>query len=144
MKFWINTVSRDHVAIGKKSGIVQAGHGRNASLQRLHKEDFVLFYSPKAYLPDGEPLQSFTAVAQITGDNIYQVIVSETFKPFRINAKYLDCRETPIHPLIDKLDFIKNKKFWGYPFRFGLFEISQIDFEFVAKHMGIKDIPKTG
>lgn len=144
MKYWINTVSKDHVLIGKKSGIVQAGHGKKAPLQRLHKGDYILFYSPKTSLSDGETLQSFTALAQITGDEVYQVVVNESFKPFRINARYLDCRETPIRPLIDKLDFIKNKKSWGYPFRFGLFEITRTDFEFIAQHMGITNIPKTG
>jgi hypothetical protein len=47
----------------------------------------------------------------------------KTFIPFRRNIEFYDCRECPIIPLIDELDFIENKKFWGYPFRYGHFEI---------------------
>ncbi len=47
MKYFINTVSKDHVLIGRHNGIVQAGHGKKGPLQKLHKDDFVIFYSPK-------------------------------------------------------------------------------------------------
>jgi hypothetical protein len=33
------------------------------------------------------------------------------------------------------LDFIKNKKAWGYPFRFGFFEISENDFNRITEKM---------
>ena len=39
--------------------------------------------------------------------------------------------EVPIQPLIDQLSFIKNKKSWGYPFRFGCFTIEKSDFELI-------------
>jgi hypothetical protein len=35
-------------------------------------------------------------------------------------------------PLIDKLEFIKNKKQWGYPFRYGFFEIAERNFNLIA------------
>ncbi len=34
-----------------------------------------------------------------------------------------------IRPLIDELDFIEDKRRWGYRFRFGLFRIDRHDFE---------------
>jgi hypothetical protein len=40
MKYWINTVSKDHVMVGKKGGFVQAGHGKKTPLKKLH--DFLL------------------------------------------------------------------------------------------------------
>ena len=138
MKYFINTVSKDHVMIGKQNGIVQAGHGKKAPLQKLHQGDFVIFYSPKSSLENGEPLQAFTAAAQIKDDDIYQVEISETFKPFRRNAQYFDCEETRIRPLIGELRFIENKKSWGFKFRFGLFEINKKDFELITRHMNVK------
>jgi predicted RNA-binding protein len=44
-------------------------------------------------------------------------------------------KEAPIQPLIDKLSFIKNKKLWGYVFRYGLVEIPKEDFGVVAKEI---------
>ena len=140
MKYWINTISKDHVMIGKEKGIVQAGHGKKAPLQKLHKDDYVIFYSPKTSSKDGELLQSFTAIAQIKDDQIYQVGLTDNFKPFRRNTVYLDCKEAPIHSLIEKLEFTVNKKSWGYKFRFGLFGINRKDFLLIAKAMEAKTI----
>jgi len=135
VKYFINTVSKDHVMIGKQDKIVQAGHGKKAPLQKLHNNDFVIFYSPKTSLSGGKPLQAFTAVAKIIDDKIYQVSISETFKPFRMKAEYLNCSETPIRPLIDDLEFIENKKSWGFKFRFGFFEINESDFNLIMTRM---------
>ncbi|MGZ3834402.1 MAG: EVE domain-containing protein, partial [Mucilaginibacter sp.] len=51
------------------------------------------------------------------------------FIPYRRNINYYDCTEAPIIPLINELDFIPNKNSWGYPFRFGFFEIGEHDFK---------------
>ncbi len=135
MNYFINTVSKDHVIIGKQNGIVQAGHGKRAPLEKLRKDDFVLFYSPKTSLTNGRSLQAFTAIAKISDEEIFQVSMSETFKPFRRKAEYIDCIETPIRPLIDDLEFIENKKSWGFKFRFGLFKINEQDFKLIAAGM---------
>lgn len=79
--------------------------------------------------------QKFTAIGQINDDEIYEFEMSPDFKPFRRKINFLDCREISILPLIDRLDFIGNKKFWGYPFKFGLFEINENDFNLVTSQM---------
>jgi predicted RNA-binding protein len=135
MKYWINTVSRDHVVIGVEQGIVQANHGKLAPLKRLSKGDTILYYSPKTSLKNGEPLKAFTAIATVLDDEIYQVEISSDFKPFRRKAVYEKCQETNIRPLIENLEFIKNKKSWGYMFRFGLFEIGETDFNLIYSKM---------
>ena len=138
MKYWINTVSQDHVLIGEKGGFIQAGHGKQAPLKRLRKGDYVIYYSPKTALDGGEPLRAFTAAAKIKDENIYQVEMSKDFKPFRRNAEYRKCKETKIEPLIENLEFIKNKKSWGFKFRFGLFEINERDFNLIYNKMKSK------
>lgn len=45
------------------------------------------------------------------------------------------CREVPIRPLIDDLEFISNKRHWGAAFRFGLREIPETDFQLIAIRM---------
>jgi hypothetical protein len=36
---------------------------------------------------------------------------------------------------ISEITFIQNKKSWGYPFRFGLLEIPEVDFQKIAEAM---------
>jgi len=138
MKYWVNTVSRNHVQIGRQGAFVQAGHGKRAPLERLSKGDFVVFYSPRTSLQGGAPHQRFTAVAEVSDERMYQVEVAADFKPFRSDATYLDCEEADIRPLIPTLRFIKQKTSWGYVFRFGLFEIPQPDFDQIIQAMQAK------
>lgn len=131
MKYWINTVSRDHVMIGKQGGFVQAGHGKKTTLKKLQPDDYIVFYSPKSSLENGKPVQAFTAVAKIKDHDVYQTVVNDHFQPYRRNANYENCQEILIKPLIEQLEFITNKQHWGYRFRLGLFEINQHDFKLI-------------
>ena len=49
---------------------------------------------------------------------------------------YADAAEAPIAPLLDRLDFTRGNRNWGYQMRFGLFEISEADFRTIAAAMG--------
>ncbi len=140
MKYWINTVSRDHTLIGKEGGFVQAGHGKKQPLEKMSAGDMVLFYSPRTALEEGELLQCFTAIAEVADEAIYTAAIPESLRPHRRNARYFPCEEIEIKPLLPQLAFIKNKSSWGFLFRFGLFEIPQADFEFIAQQMKAKRI----
>jgi hypothetical protein len=135
MKYWINTVSWDHVQRGVAGGFTQAGHGKSSGLKRLAKGDWIVFYSPKSAYQEGEPLQAFTAIGQVRDEELYQVEMTPDFVSWRRNVDFHDCRETPIRPLINDLDFIADKTHWGYKFRFGLFEIPEADFELIQSVM---------
>ena len=137
-KFWINVISKDHVLRGIRDGITQSGHGKEAPLRKMHKDDWILFYSPKQSLEGDEKLQAFTALGQIVDDVIYQFEMSPTFKPFRRKVIFHKSEDAPIKPLIDKLAFIQDKTYWGYMFRFGLFEISEKDFKTISGAMKVK------
>ncbi len=50
----------------------------------------------------------------------------------------MPAQEAPIRPLIENLTFIKNKKSWGYIFRFGLIEIPEPDFLQIAAAMNVQ------
>ena len=131
----MNTIYRDHVILGKKEGFIQAGHGKEAPVKKLQLGDYIIFYSPKTSLQNGKPVRAFTAVAKINDERPYQVVINDSFKPYRRNAKYEDCQEVKIRPLIEQLEFITNKKHWGFRFRSGLFEINQHDFELIYQFM---------
>ena len=139
MRYWLNPVHRNHVLAGRSGSFIQADHGKRRSLDRMSAGDYVVFYSPRHSFDDKTPLQRFTAIAQITAEAVYQVELSDDFRPFRRNARYFDCREVEIRPLLDSLTFIENKRQWGYKFRSGVFEISRPDFERIARQMGLAE-----
>jgi hypothetical protein len=127
----------DHVQVAVEGGFTQAGHGRASGLKRLNAGDWLVFYSPRTSLEGGERLQAFTAIGRVADDEPYQVEMAPGFVPWRRNVNFVNCVETPIAPLIDSLSFIKDKNRWGYMFRFGLFKISQQDFELIKRAMVI-------
>ena len=99
----------------------------------MHAGDRIIYYSPKVEFGRTEPLHAFTAIGEVADDEIVQVDVSPDFKPFRRNVRYLKTGEVKIEPLINDLQFIRNKKSWGYTFRFGILEIQHEDFEKIEK-----------
>jgi hypothetical protein len=135
MTFWINTVSRDHVARGVAGGFTQANHGKPQMLRKMARGDWIVFYSPRTTYPDGAPLQAFTAIGQVSDDVPYQAEMAPDFHPWRRAVDFEACDEAPIQPLLDDLDFVEDKKRWGYRFRFGVFEIDQHDFEVIRSAM---------
>ncbi len=134
-KYWIAVVSKEHVQNGMDQAIIQVCHGKKAPLKRIRKGDYVVFYSSKIKRTDKTPYQHFTAIARMPDDILYQVTMFENFMPFRRRAEFLPCKEISIRPLINDLEFIKNKKSWGYVFRFGLLEIPREDFVRIATEM---------
>lgn len=119
MTNWINTVSREHVLRGVNGRFTQANHGKPTLLAKMSRGDWIVFYSPKTDYPDGEPLQAFTAIGQVADDQAYRAEMASGFYPWRRKVDFLPCAETPIRPMIDQLNFIEDKKRWGYRFRFG-------------------------
>jgi hypothetical protein len=69
----VNTISRDHVRLSVEGGFTQAGHGKPSGLKRLKADDWLVYYSPKTSLRDGEPLQAFTAMGRVLDEELYQV-----------------------------------------------------------------------
>lgn len=134
-KYWINVVSRDHVERGVAGGFTQANHGKPWALRKMQRGDWIIFYSPKTAFSGGEPLQAFTAIGEIVDDEPYQAEMSPDFHPWRRDVDFKQSTEAPIRPLIDELDFIENKKSWGYKFRFGVLEINRDDFLTITKAM---------
>lgn len=137
--YWIGVVSRAHVQLGVKGGFIQLNHGKKAPVQRLRAGDALAMYSPRTAYPDGEPLQSFTAIGVVSSGEIYQVEIAPDFKPYRVNVEYMKCEEAPIKPLIERLSFIKNKTHLGAAFRFGQLKIPAADFQFIARAMNAAD-----
>ena len=138
MAYWINTVSKSHVVLGVAGGFTQADHGKNTRLKNLRKGDWLVFYSPRTELRDGEPLQAFTAIGRIADEAPWQVEMNPGFHPWRRKVDFVESREAAIRPLSESLSFIEDKQRWGYPFRVGLFEVPEADFFRIAAAMGVE------
>lgn len=134
-RYWVVVASKDHVARGVENGFLQANHGKASSLRRMHQGDGVLCYSPKVEYGGNEPCQCFTAHGTVRDEAVYQADMGDGFEPWRRNIDFLPGVDVPIMPLIEQLSFIKNKKSWGYVFRWGFFEIPPADFRLIAQQM---------
>ncbi|MDQ3889545.1 MAG: EVE domain-containing protein [Actinomycetota bacterium] len=134
-RYWIGVVSREHVLRGVEDGFAQLGHGKEAPLRRLASGDWLVYYSPRTAHPDGEPLQAFTAIGEVVDDEVFQVEVDPSFRPWRRRIRYLPCREVPVAELLSELEIVPDPKRWGLVVRRGLVELGRGDFERVARAM---------
>ena len=134
-RYWVVVASKDHVARGKNLGIVQANHGKSSPMKKLKQGDYILFYSSKLTYEGKQPYKKFTAIARVKEGDVYQGDMGGGFIPYRRDVEFLPCQEVDILPLIDQMTFIRNKKSWGFVFRFGFFEIPLTDFETISKEM---------
>ena len=135
MKYWIIVASKDHVQRGLAGGFIQANHGKPAPLRRMQTGDWVIFYSPKLEYDKPEKCQCFTAIVRVVDDEVYQQDMGNEFVPFRRKVQFLPSKDVSILPLIDELIFIKDKTHWGAPFRFGILQIPEEDFQLIAGQM---------
>lgn len=134
-RYWIGVVSASHVARGVEGGFAQLCHGKAAPLKRMQAGDWLIYYSPRTDMQNGDPLQAFTAIGQVQDDYVYKFRMSDSFIPFRRNIRYTSCKETKISSLLEQLSFTRGVSNWGYRFRFGHFEISEQDFRVIANAM---------
>jgi hypothetical protein len=134
-KYWVAAVSKEHTMRGVAGSFMQVCHGKQTPLKRMKKGDYLIVYSSKITMEGNEKCQAFTAIGRVKDDDVYQFQMTENFKPFRRNIDFLDCHESSIVPLINDLEFIPNKKSWGYPFRFGFLEINEKDFNLISSKM---------
>jgi hypothetical protein len=140
MKNWIAVASAEHVRKGQSSGFMQVCHGKEAPLRRLKPHDWVVYYSPTITYGGKDKLQSFTAIGKIAEREPYQVNMGNEFCPFRRDVLWFESQEASIMPLLNQLDFTKNKRNWGYAFRFGLIAINEHDMQQISIAMQVDNI----
>lgn len=136
--FWVAVASAEHVRIGRKDGFMQVNHGKAAPLRRIKPGDGIAYYSPSTVLGEKDGLQSFTAIGTVRQGEVYEGVMGGGFTPTRRDVHWREAMEAPIKPLLAKLDFTAGKPNWGYQLRFGLFEISEDDFQLIGEAMGAR------
>lgn len=135
-RYWIGVASYEHVRLGVAGGFAQLNHGKAAPLRRMAAGDWLVYYSPREQREGGEPVQAFTAIGQLAGDDVSDVAMTDTFTASRRSVSWLPTHPAPIKPLLDSLTFIRNPQRWGITFRPGHLEISEADFGRIATAMG--------
>jgi hypothetical protein len=125
---WIVVASEDHVQTAVQGGFIQAGHGRHSAVAQFGRGDTVICYSARRHYGEREPCQRFTALGTILDTEPFAARVSESFSPFRRQVRWdTALQSAPVTPLLDRLSFIRDRRNWGYAFRFGVFRISTED-----------------
>lgn len=150
-KNWIAVASADHARRGRDAnevrshaqpsvkpgcGFMQVGHGKLAPLKRVQPGDRVAYYAPASTMGGKDKLQSFVSIGIVQPGDPYAFDMGGGFVPYRRDVAYAKAKEVPILPLLDVLEFIENRQHWGYKFRFGLFDISDLDMGLIADAMG--------
>jgi hypothetical protein len=135
-RYWLGIATLDHVKVGVEGGFCQLGHGKAAPIKRLSAGDWLVYYSPRAALDEGEPVQAFTALGQVARGEPYAVEQRKGFEPTRRNVRYRKrARPALIRPLLEKLELTRGKRNWGMVLRRSLVEISEADFEVIRRAM---------
>lgn len=139
-QFWVVTASADHAAIGRREGIVQAGHGKSAPLLKMRPGDGVVIYSPRETYPDGAAMQAFTAIGRVAVGEPWVGIMDNGFRPWRRAVAWAEAAPAPIRPILDELDLTRGLTSWGMAFRYGLRPVSAADFVRIAEAMRAGDV----
>lgn len=132
---WVAVAAAEHVRRGMREGFMQVCHGKVAALNRINPGDVVVYYSPTTTFRGKDRLQAFTAIGEVRAGGPYTFDMGAGFHPHRRDVAWAEANEAPIAPLLDTLDFTAGKPNWGYQFRFGLFRVSERDFQRVAAAM---------
>src|SRR5215510_650834 len=137
-RYWLAIASADQAQRGKALSIMQVCHGKGGPLRRIRPGDGVVYYSPTASFGGKDRLQAFTAIGVAEGERTYQVDMGNGFRPFRRDVDYVEAKQVSILPLLERLELTRGERNWGYPFRRGLIEITQSDFEVISAAMAAK------
>lgn len=137
--FWMGVASADHARAGRDGGFAQLGHGKHTAVKSLKRGDWIVYYSPKERLGQGDAVQAFTTIGRVTSDEPYQVNQGKNFAPFRVDVDYVkDAKFASIAPLLNKLDLTKDRGGnWGIAMRGSKSKLSASDMRTIALAMNV-------
>lgn len=137
--FWMGVASADHARAGRDGGFAQLGHGKHTAVKSLKRGDWIVYYSPKERLGQGDAVQAFTTISRVTSDEPYQVNQGKNFAPFRVDVDYVkDAKFASFTPLLNKLDLTKDRgAHWGIAMRRSKSKLSASDMRTIALAMNV-------
>lgn len=139
MAFWMGVASAEHARGGRDGGFAQLGHGKHVAVKSLRKGDWIVYYSPREGMGEGEPVQAFTTIGRVTSDAPYRFEQAMDFNPYRVDVDYLmNARPAPIKPLLTELELTRNQlPGWGMVMRAPKRRLAENDMRRIAEAMGV-------
>lgn len=137
---WIAVACLAHALRGcaqPECGFMQVCHGKCAPLKRLAPGDRVVYYAPTRTLGGKDKVQAFVSAGLVLPGAPYPFDMGGGFVPYRRDVAYVPVQMAPIAPLLDTLDFVEDRRRWGYLFRFGLFAIGDADMRRITQAMQV-------
>lgn len=139
MTFWMGVASAQHARGGRDGGFAQLGHGKHIAVKSLRKGDWIVYYSPREGMGEGETVQAFTTIGRVTSDAPYRVEQAMGFNPYRVDVEYLKNAEpSPIKTLLNKLHLTRDHgPNWGIVVRGPKRKLEEEDMRLIAEAMGV-------
>lgn len=139
MTFWMGIASAEHARGGRDGGFAQLGHGKHIAVKSLRKGDWIVYYSPRERMGDGETVQAFTTIGRVTSEAPYRFEQAMDFNPYRVDVDYMKAARTAsIKPLLHELrltrDYGAN---WGIVMRGPKRSLQEQDMRRIAQAMGV-------
>lgn len=127
VKYFLFAGPFSHLSYFKKGGFVQQNPNHKKRLSKLSKGDYVVYYASNTDPVHKKPYRKIIAIGRVTNPKIYDVKIKGK-KYHRMKVKFIKYKEQPLAKKIKKLNFIKNKKYYGLYFISGFRELSKHDF----------------
>lgn len=139
MSFWMGLASAQHARGGRDGGFAQLWHGKHIAVKSLRKGDWIVYYSPRESMGEGETVQAFTTIGRVTSDAPYRAEQAMNFHPYRVDMDYLkNAQPAPIKPLLDRLWLTRNQGTnWGIAMRGPKRRLDERDIRLIAEAMGV-------
>ena len=106
----------------------------------LKKDDWIVYYSPRERLGDGDKVEALTAIGRVKSRWPYEVQRPTGISVYRVKVSFIeDARQAPFAPLANQLQLTRRHELdWKLIVRGGLREISIADLQIIAKAMGVQ------
>ncbi|TIX50927.1 EVE domain-containing protein [Alteraurantiacibacter aquimixticola] len=139
MTFWMGIASAQHARGGRDGGFAQLGHGKHIAVKSLKKGDWIVYYSAREGMGEGETVQAFTTIGWVTSDAPYRVEQAMNFNPYRVDVNYLkDAQPAPIRPLLGDLNLTRDQGVhWGMVMRGPKRRLEEEDMLKIAEAMDV-------
>lgn len=139
MAFWMGVASAQHARGGRDGGFAQLGHGKHSAVKALRKGDWIVYYSPREGMGEGETVQAFTTIGRVTSRAAYRAEQAMNFNPYRVDVDYLkDAASAPIKPLLGELRLTRDLgASWGMVMRGPKHPLVEEDMRRIAEAMGV-------
>lgn len=142
MTCWICVTTRENWWIIKEKNVWGVPSRSKKVIESVKKGDKLVFYVIQSKEDDEIQPSRIVGVYEAVSESYYDdTPLFESYKgkvfPYRIKIKPIKIAKTPIvfKNLVDKLSFIRNKRYWTVYFRRAMFEIPYEDFEKIMREL---------